>query len=344
MLQQETYPNTVIEILRNLYLSNSPLHSTDLREALRRAGIELDSRTIRYHMSNLEEEGIVYRLGKKGVVLTKKGIEEAKTLLVFDRIGLASLETQKMLLECDFDVERCMGKLIVNVITCPRDNLIEALECLNEVSDSSVIVSPLIGLFDEDQKVWNMRIDSGKVGIAAVSSTNYESIFRRRGVPLETASTGLYRLGDDAPKGFIEIICHSGTTISPGQLLCQGRYTQVSKYLETGSGYVTASVKTFPSFYCDQAMNIAGSLGERHFNSIFETGCTMPENYRMSIQDRNKGYLLVYGGANYFAPLIERGITGEMHITGALFQMEDMMTPQKTLEALRKGESVYHRF
>ncbi len=344
MSQQETYPSTVVEIFRNLYLSNSPLHSIDLKEALKKAGIVLDSRTIRYHMSNLEEEGIVRRLGKKGVVLTKKGIEEAKTLLVFERIGLASLETQKMLLECDFDIERCRGKLIVNVITCPKDTITEALECLNEVSGSSVIVSPLIGLLDEDQKIWNIRIDPGQVGIAAVSSTNYESIFRRRGVPLETTSTGLYKLCDDKPKGFIEIICHSGTTISPGQLLCQGRYTQVMTYIETGSGYVTASIKTFPSFYCDQAMDIAANLGERHFNSVFETGCTMPENYRISIQDRNKGYLLVYGGANYFAPLIERGITKEIHITGALFSMEDMMTPEEALKKLRKGESVYHRF
>jgi len=344
MAQQETYPSTVVEILRNLYFSSTPLNSIDLQEALKKAGIDLDPRTIRYHISNLEEGDIVHRLGKRGVILTKKGIEEAKTLLVFDRIGLASLETQKMLLECNFDIDKCKGKLIVNVITCPKERIMEALECLDKVASSSIIVSPLIGLIDEDQKFWNIRIDPGKVGIAAVSSTNYESIFRRDGVPLETASTGLYKLSDYAPKGFIDLICHSGTTISPGQLLCRGRYTQVSKYLETGSGYVTASIKTFPSFYCDRAMEIAGTLGKRHFNSLFEMGCAMPENYRMTIQDRNKGYLLVYGGANYFAPLIEKGITEEIHITGALFRMEDMLTPGEALDKLRKGQPAYHGF
>jgi hypothetical protein len=91
-------------------------------------------------------------------------------------------------------------------------------------------------------------------------------------------------------------------------------------------------------------MEIAGTLGKRHFNSLFEMGCAMPENYRMTIQDRNKGYLLVYGGANYFAPLIEKGITEEIHITGALFRMEDMLTPGEALDKLRKGQPAYHGF
>ncbi|MBO8154413.1 NrpR regulatory domain-containing protein [Thermovirga sp.] len=333
-----SYPPAVIEILRNLYFSGDPLHSTALQKALSMAGINLDSRTIRYHVSSLESKGFVQRLGKKGVILTPKGIEEVKALLVFERIGMTSLETQKLLEQCDFDIEKKTGKIIVNLATCPKDSIYEVLENLNNISSSSIIISPLIGLIGEEQRVWNINIPKGQIGIATISSTNYESIFFRNGVPLTNSATGLFKIEQNKPKGFTELICHSGTTISPGQLLCKGLYTQVSKYLETGSGYVTASIKVFPSFYCERAIKIANYLKQHLLNSVFEMGCIMPENYRMSVNDRNKGYIIVFGGANYLAPLIEKNFTSDIHIASLLFDLENMFTPKEILLKIKNND------
>ena len=89
----EEYPPTVIEILRSLYFSEDPLTSVELRDQLAKCGFTLDDRTIRYHLSNLEKDGLVTRLGRKGVLLTPDGSEEARAIFVFDRIGMSSMET-----------------------------------------------------------------------------------------------------------------------------------------------------------------------------------------------------------------------------------------------------------
>jgi repressor of nif and glnA expression len=44
----------------------------------------------------------------------------------------------------------------------------------------------------------------------------------------------------------------------------------------------------------------------------------------MSYKDRNRGYMLIYGGANFFAPLVEQGIAGELSISHSIYQSERM--------------------
>ncbi|WP_240910945.1 hypothetical protein [Thermococcus sp. MV5] len=40
-----------------------------------------------------------------------------------------------------------------------------------------------------------------------------------------------------------------------------------------------------------------------------EYSCAIPESKRLSIMDKNKGYLVIYGDADYFAPIVETGIS-----------------------------------
>ena len=96
MFEIEAYPDTIVEILRILYFSGGIQASGDLQNALRKRSIDLELRTIRYHLANLEKDGIVRRFGNKGVVLTERGVEEARMLLVFDRIGVSSAEIERI--------------------------------------------------------------------------------------------------------------------------------------------------------------------------------------------------------------------------------------------------------
>ena len=61
MFEIEAYPDTIVEILRILYFSGGIQASGDLQNALRKRSIDLELRTIRYHLANLEKDGIVHR-------------------------------------------------------------------------------------------------------------------------------------------------------------------------------------------------------------------------------------------------------------------------------------------
>ncbi|NLO58889.1 MAG: ribonuclease R, partial [Synergistaceae bacterium] len=63
MPEIEEYPETVVEIMRTLYFSGKLQASSDLRKALEKRGIAVETRTIRYHLTNLEKSGLVRRFG-----------------------------------------------------------------------------------------------------------------------------------------------------------------------------------------------------------------------------------------------------------------------------------------
>ncbi|MCF7935201.1 MAG: ribonuclease R, partial [Synergistales bacterium] len=79
---KQSYPPTQVEILRVLYFSESSQNAVDLQNTLAMRDMPLDPRTVRYHLSSLEELGLIERSGKRRVELTEKGIEEAKMLFV----------------------------------------------------------------------------------------------------------------------------------------------------------------------------------------------------------------------------------------------------------------------
>lgn len=328
----EEYPPTVVEILRSLYFSEDPLTSVELKDQLARRGFSIDDRTVRYHLSNLEKDGFITRFGRKGVLLTPEGSEEARALFVFDRIGLSSMETEILITKSDLDLCSNKGKAIVNITAVQEERFDEAVSILKEVSNSNIIVSPLVAFLEGGQRIWNYRVPEGHRAILCLSSANYDVVLRRCGVHVETVATGLFRIQDHKYKGFADIISHSGTTLSPGELLVRGGFTDVMSAVRTGRGYVTAAIKTFPSFMYETVVEAIKNCKNDNISGLFELGYLMPQKYQMSIKDRTRGYMLVFGGANYFAPLVEWGITSALSIASGLFNIQDMHVPQAKIQ------------
>ena len=324
MPEIEEYPETVVEIMRTLYFSGKLQASADLRNSLEKRGIAVETRTIRYHLTNLEKSGLVRRFGNKGVVLTEKGIGEAKMLLVFDRVGGLAMETERLSLDCDYSFAVNRGTIMVNTLLVEEAETLRAIEILKETAASGVILSSLLGVLKPGQRMWNCEVPEGKNAFIGVSSRNYDIILQQARIPTETSATFLYRVEDHKPKGIAEIISHSGTTLSPGELLIRGRYTSVSEVVRTGSGLVTAAIKTFPSIFFDEVQKIFDCLEKSLFSGTIELKAQIPQAYRMSYKDRNRGYMLIYGGANFFAPLVEQGIAGELSISHSIYQSERM--------------------
>ena len=324
MFNGEGYSETMIEILRALYFSGKLQSSADLRGALEKRGVAVEPRTIRYHITNLERRGLARRYGNRGTALTDRGVAEARMLFVFDRVGGLAMETERLSLECDYSRVSGKGNVMVNTLMVDEAGVPGALEVLRKVSESGTVLSPRMGLLNPGQRMWNCDVPEGKKALIGVSSRNYDILLQQARIPTETSATVLLRMEKGVPRGIADIISHSGTTLSPGELLIRGKYTSVWDVVNTGSGLVTAAIKTFPSIFFDEVALILKDAEAAFLRGAVELKAQIPPSYLMSYKDRNRGYMLVYGGANFFAPLVELGIAGELSISHSIFQIGRM--------------------
>ncbi len=324
MFEPETYPDTIIEMLRVLYFSGGIQASGDLRGALRKQGFDLELRTIRYHLANLEKDGIVRRFGNRGVVLTDRGVAESRMLLVFDRIGVSSREIERVAADSDYDPAADAGTVLVNTLLIDEARLGGVLDVLADTAGSPVIVSSRVGIVRAGERLWNFVVPQGTVALLGITTRNFDVFLQKQRIPTETIATVLLQIEDGRPKGIADILFHSGTTLSPGELLIRGRYTSVSDVVRTGTGLATASIKSFPPQYFDEVADLLRGLRPESFSGLIEMKGQLPPAYRMSYRDREKGYMLVYGGANFFAPLVELDLAEDLRISHALYDISRM--------------------
>lgn len=328
MFDRKTMPETVHEIMRILYFSGRMHTPKKLQEALEKKGIRIETRTIRYHITGLEEKGLVQRFGNRGFVLSEEGVAKAKTMLVFDRVGGLAAETERLSLDCDYSTERGKGTIMVNTLLVGEDKMDRAMKILLEMSKSRVILSSRLAILRSGERIWNHEVPYGKNALIGVSSRNFDILLHKRRIPTETTATFLLRIENNVPAGITDIISHTGTTLSPGELLIRGGYTSVSDVLQSGNGIVTAAIKAFPSMYFDEVRDILDTADKSLFSGVAELKATIPAAYQMSYKDRNKGYMFLYGGGNLFAPLIEQGITENLFISQNIYRSELMRPVQ----------------
>lgn len=334
MFEIEGYPETVVEIIRTLYFSGKMQTTGDLKSALEKRGIDVETRTIRYHLTSLEKNFMVRRFGNRGVVLTDKGVEEAKMFLVFDRVGGLAMETERLSLDCDYTSLRGKGTIMVNTLLVDEEKTADALKILEKAAESGVIVSSRLGILRSGERMWNYEVPQGKNALIGVSSRNFDVLLQQVRIPTETSATFLCHIERYRPKGIADIISHAGTTLSPGELLIRGKYTSVSEVVKNGDGLVTAAIKTFPSVYFDEVRNILDGLDRSLFSGLAELKAQIPQSYQMSYKDRNKGYMLIFGGANFFAPLVEQNIAEQLSISHSIYDA-DRMIPVSQLTGRR---------
>jgi repressor of nif and glnA expression len=214
---------------------------------------------------------------------------------------VSSAENERIAADSDYDpppMREGAGEYAVD----RRKTRDDILDVLAATSASPVIISSRVGLVRAGERLWNFVVPQGHVALLGITARNYDVFLQKRRIPTETIATVLLRIEDNEPKGIADILFHSGTTLSPGELLIRGRYTSVSDVVRTGNGLVTASIKTFPPQFFDEVAGMLRSLDGKSFSGLIEMKGQLPPAYRMSYRDREKGYMLVYGGANFFAP------------------------------------------
>src|SRR4030042_6488083 len=79
----------LFSILKVLSGSQEALGARVIAHRLKDHGVKLGERAVRYHLKLMDERGLTQLIGRDGRIITASGIEELKSALVRDKVGLA---------------------------------------------------------------------------------------------------------------------------------------------------------------------------------------------------------------------------------------------------------------
>ncbi|HEY9204784.1 MAG TPA: DUF128 domain-containing protein [Candidatus Methanoperedens sp.] len=223
---------------------------------------------------------------------------------------------ESMMYEVTFDPDKREGKIIANISIVDQADLKKVLELLRQAVHGGLSVSPYIKIIKPGEKINDVRIEKGKIGIATACSITIDGVLLKAGVPVKPKFGGVVEIHDGSPLRFTDILTYDSTTIDPLDVLMSQELTSVTEMVNTGSGKILANLREAPMAARDRIEQVLDSLVKAGFSCVLEVG--EPNSDILGIQvGRDKLGIAIIGGTNPMALVQEHGInigTQEMSI------------------------------
>src|SRR4030042_1687521 len=110
MIGQESHEveRKITAILKVLSDSAKPLGGRLISRLLKEQGVDLNERTVRYHLKIMDERGFTRYVGHRdGRTITQPGLEELKCALVCDKVGFVTSRIELLAYLTTFDLDGC---------------------------------------------------------------------------------------------------------------------------------------------------------------------------------------------------------------------------------------------
>lgn len=231
---------------------------------------------------------------------------------------------ENMMYEVTFDPVKRKGNIIVNISIVDKSDLKKVLALIKQAVHSGLSVSPYIKMLEPGEKIGNVRIENGKIGIATACSITIDGVLLKAGIPVKPRFGGVVEIHDGSPLRFTDILTYDSTTIDPLDVLMSQELTSVTGMINTGSGKILANLREAPMAARDKIEQVLDSLVEAGFSCILEVG--EPNNDVLGIQvGRDKLGIVVIGGTNPMALVQEHGIEINTQEMSVLLGIEEMV-------------------
>ncbi len=310
MIGQETHDieRKTTAILKVLSDSAQPLGGRVLARRLRDLGIDLGERAVRYHLKLMDERGFTRPIGRRdGRSITKSGIEELGSALVSDRVGLLTTRIETMAYQSSFDPEKRTGEVPINVSLFYREEFGQVIEAMKEVFQAGFSIGDLVAIASEGEKLGDVIVPPGKVGLATVSQIVVCAALLKAGIPVDSKFGGVLQIRNYEGLRFVDIIEYAGCSLDPAELFIAGKMTSASKAAREGNGKILASFYEIPPAARADAeavikeLETSGMKGLVIVGGISEPVCELP----VAI---NKVGVVLADGLNPVAATVEAGI------------------------------------
>ena len=293
-----------MKILRE---SGSPLSSQKIQEQLVSRGMDISERTVRFHLQALDSHGLTGYKEKKGRFLTPRGLMELAKAHVYDRVGFLSSKIDDMTYQMSFNPTTAEGSVLVNLSVVDKSHRDAVASLVPPVFSSGLAHGTLMALIDEGERVGDNVISDGKVGLATVCSITFNGALILAGIPVTSVFGGLLEIHDRAPDRFTAVIRYDGTSLDPLEIYITSRMTSTRNAACDGNGQIGASFREIPASARDRAIETDALFKDRGLGGFLKLGYSSQSLLDIPVGDGRAG-LIIAGGLNAVAPLVEEGI------------------------------------
>jgi hypothetical protein len=310
MIGQEIHEveRKVISILKILSESREPVGARVIAFRLKDHGVYLTQRAVGYHLQLLDERGLTSIVGRKdGRLITPSGLIELHNALVGDRVSSARARIETLAYQISFEPEERVGNVPINVSLFPADKFNGALEAMKSIYGSRLCFSDLAAIAGEGDRLGEVTIPKGEVGLVTLSGIVISGILLRSGIPIDFKFAGVLQIRKRECLRFIDLINYTGSSLDPSKVFIASKMTSVSGAVREGNGTIIASFCEFPALALSKAeavfrqMETAGITGLSRIGKAGETVCETPVGM-------NRVGMILADGLNLVAVAAEAGI------------------------------------
>lgn len=321
----------VISILRILSESSQPLGAKLIARRLKEYGVELGERAVRYHLKLMDERGLTRPLQRRdGREITPLGIEELNNALVVDKVGFVLEQIELLAFRTSFDIERGSGLVPVNVSFFPEQRFTEAIQVMKEVFRAGLCVSDLVAVASEGEKLGEVLVPRGKMGLATVCSLIINGSLLKVGIPTDSRFGGVLQIRNNQPLRFVDLIYYSGSTLDPSEVFIRAKMTDVQGVVREGQGKVLANFRELPARCQPLVEEVTNRLKERGLDGLIMMGKPTEAVCGISV-GLNKVGMILLGGLTPVAAAGEAGIEVENQAMSTLLDYQDLIKFQELM-------------
>ncbi len=322
---------TMLAILKVLDKSNGIIGSREISRQLKMHGIDLTERTVRYHLKILDEKGYTNVFGKEGRMITEKGKKELENALVSEKVGFVINKIETLSYLTTLNLDSMEGDIILNISFIPENRYTDALKILKSIFSSPYVMSDRIIISKSGEKIGDVVVSSGKIGIGTVCSVTINGIFLKNGIPVTSRFGGVAEISDGKPKRFLSLISYDGTSLDPLEIFIKSKMSDVIGAVKRSNGKILASFREIPIVCLDEAKKLSIKMKSKGIGGILLIGEPNKPLLEINVGMDRAGMVIV-GGLNPIAALEEAGIPTESKAMSTLYPYSELQSIEDFLK------------
>ena len=112
---------------------------------------------------------------------------------------------------------------------------------------NELCVSDLVAVAQEGEKLGELIVPEGKVGLATVCSIVVNGTLLKAGVPIDSRFGGILQIRNGQPLRFVELIHYAGSSLDPSEVFIRAGMTSVIEVARKGEGTILANFREIPA-------------------------------------------------------------------------------------------------
>jgi len=234
-------------ILKVLSDSAEPLGGRVISRRLKEQGVDLNERTVRYHLKIMDERGFTRSIGHRdGRTITQPGLEELKSALVCDKVGFVTSRIELLAYLTTFDLDGRTGDVPIDVSLFSKEQFAQAWETMRYIFEAGLCTSDLVAVASGGERLGDIIVPQGKVGFATVCSVAVGGALLKAGIPIDSRFGGILQIRNHEPLRFVDLIEYQGCTLDPFEIFIAGKMTSVIEAARRSDGKILASFHEIP--------------------------------------------------------------------------------------------------